>query len=95
MIKIDAIDAVIYGHYGQLLSLLKSSSLDPNYSEDGVTLLHYAMLYEKIDIANLLITWGADFNQKDLMLNESAYELATKLNYDRNTLKIFTMKHIH
>lgn len=93
-IKNDAVTAVIYGRYGQLLSLLKNNHLDPNYSEDGVTLLHFAILCEKLDIAYLLITWGADFNQKDIILNESAFELAKKLNYDDKTLEIFARKYI-
>lgn len=69
----DAIDLVIAGDYFTLLEQLKSG-LDPNYAVDGVSLLHYAVVRDQHEIAQLLIDWGADVNQKDFRLNETPKE---------------------
>ena len=75
----DTIDLVLSGNYAELLEQLKSG-LDPDYSEEGVSLLHYAIVFDQYAIAQLLIDWGADINQKDIILDESSAELTCTLD---------------
>lgn len=76
---VDAIDLILSGNYVKLLEQLKSG-LDPNYVEEGVSLLHYAIMFDQYAIAELLIDWGADINQKDIILDESSAELTCILD---------------
>lgn len=69
----DAIDLIIAGDYLTLLEQLKSG-LDPNYTVEGVSLLHYAVVHDQHAIVKLLVEWGADVNKKDIDLNETPKE---------------------
>ena len=76
---VDAIDLVLSGNYAKLLEQLKLG-LDPNYSEDGVSLLHYAIVFDQYTVAQLLIDWGANVHRKDIILDESSAELTCILD---------------
>ncbi|PHQ81510.1 MAG: hypothetical protein COB66_02090 [Coxiella sp. (in: Bacteria)] len=49
----DTIDSVTYGYYNDLLEQLKGG-LDSNYTEYGMSLLHYAVVSSQHDLAKFL-----------------------------------------
>ena len=81
----DPIDYIKNGNYISLLDLLKKG-LDPNYVEEGVSLLHYSVAYDQYAIAKLLIEWGADPYRKDDILKESPYDAAVEAEDEEFTI---------
>lgn len=74
----DLLDAVIANQPSLVLSLLEQGA-DPNYTEDDAQLtpLHYAALYESVDVVSVLIGAGAKVHT--LSANgEAALTLAKK-----------------
>lgn len=90
----DSIDYVILGDYSKLLEQLKSG-LDPNFSEDGVSLLHYAVTHEQHAIAQLLIDWGANRDQEDFILGETPTELSHEIGDESMVASIRSKKAKH
>ena len=78
----DPIELVKNGNYFELVIQL-INGLDPNYKEEEVSLLHYAVVYNQYDIAKLLINWGANPDLEDVLLEESPRNFAYQIkDYD-------------
>lgn len=64
-VESNMFDLVYTGNYEVIRSRIKSGTSVNLRNDQDQTLLHYAVLYNQVKIAKLLISFGADLNAKD------------------------------
>ena len=79
---IDAVQAVQEGDQDALLHALKSKIILPNTIDvDGCSLLHWAAINNRLNIARLLLAWGSNPLQSGGVLNEIPLQWAIRKKY--------------
>ena len=79
---IDAVQAVQEGDQDALLHALKSKIISPNTIDaDGCSLLHWAAINNRLNIARLLLAWGSNPLQSGGVLNELPLQWAIRKKY--------------